>query len=218
MCGGLFKGVFLLKYFSLCSVTSWHNLWTEFKAEHLPAKDHTGTLVFTFTLLKLSSAPAAMQKSLCSIYCGSFSVRNKVQWDAALLPSSWRFKLHVAKGQESAHQVAALVLGWRMHTTLSKSNDFRLVTQDCYIFHLLTEHPVLLCRTAIPVANPRVQAGGEDGRGWQWHQAIYVCEVKKLSHCKNYLHLAVIYSFEQADRDVLNCFFRFRGDKLNTDS
>jgi len=47
---------------------------------------------------------------------------------------------------------------------------------------------------------------------------LRVCEVRKLSHDKNYLHLAVIYNLEPEDRDVLNCVFRFHGDKLNTDS
>jgi len=44
------------------------------------------------------------------------------------------------------------------------------------------------------------------------------CELRKLSHDKNYLHLAVIYNLEEENRNVLNCIFRFQCDKLNTES
>jgi hypothetical protein len=56
------------------------------------------------------------------------------------------------------------------------------------------------------VANQREEARGEDGSGWQWHQTFYVCEVKRGSHYKNYLRVAVTSSFEQVDRDVLKLF------------
>jgi len=36
-----------------------------------------------------------------------------------------------------------------------QSNYFRSLTQECYIFHSLTEHPVLLSKTAFPVPNQR---------------------------------------------------------------
>ena len=64
---------------------------TQFTTGHLPAKDHVGALS-SFTLPCDSSVPLPLpcrENHFAEYNFGDFSVRNKGQWDADFLQSSW---------------------------------------------------------------------------------------------------------------------------------
>ena len=103
---------------------------------------HSPIFIYTYmhTLLTVNSVSISLvERKTTEFRCHNCQVRNKV-WKDSYVFSSVHLKTLVANDLASAHQILALF--WD-----EKIRFKGLASQQCYIFHSLTEQPVLLCKT-----------------------------------------------------------------------
>lgn len=105
---------------------------------------HFPIFIYTYmhTFLTLNSVSISLvERETTEFRCHNFQVRNKAWKDSYSYVFSYVcLKTLVANDLASAHQI--LDLFWD-----EKIRFKGLASQQCYIFHSLTEQPVLLCKT-----------------------------------------------------------------------